>query len=647
MACRTYKLCRAFVSEVMSLNPTSTSRTQAKIHPWTIRHDSLFKAIWDWLILILVMYTAIEIPYTVVFSLPYQVIKENTPIWFLSDVTPLHVCNLWVDLMFIVDIFINFRSTYVAQDSDEIISNPKNIGLHYLKTWFVVDFFAAIPFEFMINPTKEGAATLMGLFKTARLLRLVRVARKLDRYSEYGLAVVVLLTCLFMLLAHWLACIWHAIGHHEIHNTNGWIWLLAMEGKNALKYNASDHSTWPNVNSRYVTSLYFTLTSLTTVGFGNVSPNTNAEKAFSVCVMLVGALFYAAIFGNMTAIIQRLYSRTSRFHRDLRVIEEFSKFNKVPPSLRDDLEEFFRHEWIYTKGVDVDHVLKRFPECLQADVRHHLHKKLFNECMAFANADDGCLRALSLRFTIQHFLPGHFVVKQGDQIDRLLFLVKGSIEVIKDKETCLVLGKGDTISCDYSSINSSYIPKANASLLIQTHSEIHSITWSDLLIVLKAYPTFQEDFLDHLELAYNLGNIDEEIGEDAFLLDDPSKPPVRRLSNARQNLKSNPASDISVHKYSNTNGSLPNQLSGSIRHSEDGTIPTNESNSVPTTPSLDLTQEHHLRDLYRRIANIDKRMSSMEDQVFENFQRLFEMLERREGKDCKGADRAAPRTTNV
>lgn len=42
------------------------------------------------------------------------------------------------------------------------------------------------------------------------------------------------------------------------------------------------------LQSRYVTALYFTFTSLTSVGFGNVAPNTDAEKIFTICVMLVG-----------------------------------------------------------------------------------------------------------------------------------------------------------------------------------------------------------------------------------------------------------------------------------------------------------------------------------------------------------------------
>ena len=44
----------------------------------------------------------------------------------------------------------------------------------------------------------------------------------------------------------------------------------------------------PSLRSAYITSLYFALSSLTSVGFGNVSPNTNSEKIFSICVMLIG-----------------------------------------------------------------------------------------------------------------------------------------------------------------------------------------------------------------------------------------------------------------------------------------------------------------------------------------------------------------------
>lgn len=74
-------------------------------------------------------------------------------------------------------------------------------------------------FEFLFTNANENlqTTTLIGLLKTARLLRLVRVARKIDRYSEYGAAVLVLLMATFALIAHWLACIWYVFSGSQPH----------------------------------------------------------------------------------------------------------------------------------------------------------------------------------------------------------------------------------------------------------------------------------------------------------------------------------------------------------------------------------------------------------------------------------------------
>lgn len=171
--------------QVMSLSPSSNSRPQAQLHACTIRHDSLFKAVWDWIILALVIFTAIEIPFSVAFLMPLQKdieeeLEEKTKgDWSFLKVTPLLVFNLCVDLMFIIDIFINFRTTFIKLNTDEVISNPKQIALHYLKTWFVVDFVAAIPFEFMITTKVDSVSNnnLVPYLITAVIAVLILLSR--------------------------------------------------------------------------------------------------------------------------------------------------------------------------------------------------------------------------------------------------------------------------------------------------------------------------------------------------------------------------------------------------------------------------------------------------------------------------------------
>lgn len=65
---------------------------------------------------------------------------------------------------------------------------------------------------------------------------------------------------------------------------------------------------------------------------------------------------YASIFGNVSAIIQRLYSGTARYHTQMLRVKEFIRFHQIPNPLRQRLEEYFQHAWSYTNGIDMNAV---------------------------------------------------------------------------------------------------------------------------------------------------------------------------------------------------------------------------------------------------------------------------------------------------
>ncbi|XP_039999641.1 potassium voltage-gated channel subfamily H member 6-like [Xiphias gladius] len=485
-----------------------------RIQKWTILHYSPFKAVWDWVILLLVIYTAIFTPYSATFLLSDQ--EEAAMQTCGYSCSPLNVVDLIVDIMFIVDIIINFRTTYV-NSNDEVVSQSSRIAVHYFKGWFLIDMVAAIPFDLLIYRSGEAVVrggaegettTLIGLLKTARLLRLVRVARKLDRYSEYGAAVLFLLMCTFALIAHWLACIWYAIGNVERSTSAGIGWLDTLGDQLGKPYNDSIIESGPSIRDKYVTALYFTFSSLTSVGFGNVSPNTNSEKIFSICVMLIGALMYASIFGNVSAIIQRLYSGTARYHAQMMRVREFIRFHQIPNPLRQRLEEYFQHAWSYTNGIDMNAVLKGFPECLQADICLHLNRSLLQNCKAFKGSTKGCLRALAMRFKTTHAPPGDTLVHAGDLISDLYFISRGSIEILKGEVVVAILGKNDIFG---EPINLYVLPgKSSADVRALTYCDLHKIHREDMLEVLDMYPEFCEYFWSNLEITFNLRDVNNE-----------------------------------------------------------------------------------------------------------------------------------------
>ncbi|XP_070712401.1 potassium voltage-gated channel subfamily H member 1b [Pempheris klunzingeri] len=471
-----------------------------KTPPHIILHYCLFKTTWDWVILILTFYTAIMVPYNVSFKT-----KQNNVTWLVVDSI--------VDVIFLVDIVLNFHTTFVGP-AGEVISDPKLIRMNYVKTWFVIDLLSCLPYD-VINAFEnvdEGISSLFSSLKVVRLLRLGRVARKLDHYIEYGAAVLVLLVCVFGLAAHWLACIWYSIGDYEVidEDTNSvrmdsWLFLLGETVGTPYRFNASGSGRWeggPSKDSVYITSLYFTMTSLTSIGFGNIAPNTDGEKIFAVAMMMIGSLLYATIFGNVTTIFQQMYANTNRYHEMLNSVRDFLKLYQVPKGLSERVMDYIVSTWSMSRGIDTDKVLQICPKDMRADICVHLNRKVFKEHPAFRLASDGCLRALAMEFQTVHSAPGDLIFHAGESVDSLCFVVSGSLEVIQDDEVVAILGKGDVFGDVFWKEMS--LAQSCANVRALTYCDLHIIKRDALQKVLEFYCAFANHFSRNLLLTYNL-----------------------------------------------------------------------------------------------------------------------------------------------
>uniref|UniRef100_H3DG17 Potassium voltage-gated channel, subfamily H (eag-related), member 5a n=1 Tax=Tetraodon nigroviridis TaxID=99883 RepID=H3DG17_TETNG len=471
-----------------------------KTPPHIILHYCTFKTTWDWVILILTFYTAIMVPYNVSFKT-----KQNNLAWLVVDSV--------VDVIFLIDIVLNFHTTFVGP-AGEVISDARLIRMNYLKTWFVIDLLSCLPYDIInaFEHVDDGLSSLFSSLKVIRLLRLGRVARKLDHYLEYGAAVLVLLVCVFGLVAHWLACIWYSIGDYEVIDeatntikTNSWLYQLAKNIGTPYSYNASGTGQWeggPNKDTLYISSLYFTMTSLTTIGFGNIAPATDGEKIFSVAMMMVGSLLYATIFGNVTTIFQQMYTNTNRYHEMLNNVRDFLKLYQVPEGLSERVMDFVVSTWAMSKGIDTDKVLSICPKDMRADICVHLNRQVFNDHPAFRLASDGCLRSLAVEFQTTHCAPGDLIFHVGESVDTLCFVVSGSLEVIQDDEVIAILGKGDVFGDVF--WKESTLARACANVRALTYCDLHVIRREALMKVLEFYTAFANTFSRNLILTCNL-----------------------------------------------------------------------------------------------------------------------------------------------
>ncbi|KAJ8414367.1 hypothetical protein AAFF_G00052370 [Aldrovandia affinis] len=478
-------------------------------------HYSVSKALWDWMILLATFYVAVTVPYNVCFT-PYDELDTAARSTIVSDIA--------VEMLFILDIILNFRTTYVSQ-SGQVVYDSRSICIHYAATWFFVDLIAALPFD-LLYAFNVTVTSLVHLLKTVRLLRLLRLLQKLDRYSQYSAMVLTLLMSMFALLAHWMACIWYIIGRKEMESNDpdtwdiGWLHEL---GKRLETPYVNSTVGGPSVRSAYIASLYFTLSSLTSVGFGNVCANTDAEKIFSVCTMLIGALMHAVVFGNVTAIIQRMYSRRSLYHTRMKDLKDFIRVHRLPQQLKQRMLEYFQTTWSVNNGIDANELLHDFPDELRADIAMHLNKDIL-QLPVFECASRGCLRSLSLHIKTSFCAPGEYLIRQGDALHANYFVCSGSLEVLKDSMVLAILGKGDLIGSDLPT--QEQVIKTNADVKALTYCDLQYISVRALREVLELYPEYASRFTAdiHHNLTYNLRE-----GSEAENRLDHGPPPEHKL----------------------------------------------------------------------------------------------------------------------
>ncbi|XP_056306417.1 potassium voltage-gated channel subfamily H member 4a [Danio aesculapii] len=465
-------------------------------------HYSVCKAMWDWLILLATFYVAVTVPYNVCFSTPDDSQLES-PDCDSSSRTTI-VSDIAVEMLFILDIILNFRTTYVGP-AGQVVYDTRSICLHYCTTWFILDLIAALPFD-LLYLFNISVTSLVHLLKTVRLLRLLRLLQKLDGYSQYSAVVLTLLMSVFALLAHWLACVWYVIGRQELASNDPLTWdigWLQELGKRLETPYTNGTVGGPSLRSAYIASLYFTLSSLTSVGFGNVCANTDAEKIFSICTMLIGALMHAVVFGNVTAIIQRMYSRRSLYHTRMKDLKDFIRVHRLPQQLKQRMLEYFQTTWSVNNGINANELLHDFPDELRADIAMHLNKDIL-QLPLFSSASRGCLRSLSLHIKTSFCAPGEYLIRHGDALHAQHFVCSGSLEVLKDGMVLAILGKGDLVGADLP--GKDQVIKANADVKALTYCDLQYISVRALQEVLELYPEYGSRFNEdiHHNLTYNL-----------------------------------------------------------------------------------------------------------------------------------------------
>lgn len=62
---------------------------------------------------------------------------------------------------------------------------------------------------------------------------------------------------------------------------------------------------------KYLTSMYWGYTTMLTVGYGDITPNTITEHIFAIIWMCLGAGIYTQVIGNLASVLATMDTKDS------------------------------------------------------------------------------------------------------------------------------------------------------------------------------------------------------------------------------------------------------------------------------------------------------------------------------------------------
>eukprot|EP00350_Pseudokeronopsis_sp_OXSARD2_P013033 CAMPEP_0170567186 /NCGR_PEP_ID=MMETSP0211-20121228/80321_1 /TAXON_ID=311385 /ORGANISM="Pseudokeronopsis sp., Strain OXSARD2" /LENGTH=357 /DNA_ID=CAMNT_0010888575 /DNA_START=782 /DNA_END=1855 /DNA_ORIENTATION=- len=329
-----------FYNRKISTEPTEVKakreislREQKRPKHFIIYPDDIWKKRYDLYITLILLITCTYIPLRLAF--------DTTMAW---ETIQFYIFDNLVNLSFLVDIFVNLFSAY-HNDDYVLVDNRKVIAMGYIKSWFFIDVLSIIPLSEFLDGLGYNrlirlarVPKLYKLVKMSRLMRMFKILQDRNRLVKYlgevlkigiGFERLLFFMLLLMVIFHITACFWIMIANFTDSNDN---WIYAGGYVDAGN------------GELYVTAFYYTVTTITTVGYGDISGHTVAEKLLCAILMLIGVSGFSFVAGSLSSLMTNLDSSQAQLKEKINILDTIRNDYLIDPDLYDDLRKAIKYD---------------------------------------------------------------------------------------------------------------------------------------------------------------------------------------------------------------------------------------------------------------------------------------------------------------
>ena len=393
---------------------------------------------WDCIGFAMIMYTSVVVPIQVSFAS-----EKETPIL-------LTIADGIIDIFFVVDIVLNFNTAYVTDAGTRLVYDKKKIRSHYLRTWFLVDLLASVPWEIALFTLYEvvygqefnatmasipemavevgsGEAALvdtarekLGALKLLKLPKIFRLGRVIELLLGLlkrvgNIAKIVLLIAIVSMVTHWLCCQWYLITRRA-----------AGEGR------WRDDNGAPALDAFvYEQHAFYFYTILMAIMGDNIGPTDRVEVVFVGFCVFLGACVNAVVFAQVAFLVSQM-SAAQAYHQN-RMAQVDRALTRVGARRKtaDRVRAYYEYRWRCHRDHEVEKFVTTLPAQLRSDVSCLLHWRLIRRCPLFGAADRRLVAAVTTTLRPEVYLPSEFILVAGYLSSCMYFIAKGKVLVVE------------------------------------------------------------------------------------------------------------------------------------------------------------------------------------------------------------------------
>mmetsp|Transcript_1304 Transcript_1304/g.3742 ORF Transcript_1304/g.3742 Transcript_1304/m.3742 type:complete len:899 (+) Transcript_1304:106-2802(+) len=428
---------------------------------WLVDPREGYMRLWDAVTSVCLLFTALVTPYEVSF--------------LFGGLNSLFWINRSVDLVFFFDMILQFFLIFYDETDDIWVQDHQRIAWTYTRSWFLIDLVSILPFDVLGIVLESSALNKLKIIRIIKLLRLAKLLRvfragrifqRLETQINVSYKSIQLTTFAVgvALCAHWMACALHlntiiedchvddyldsrCINWVYYYNNNGGNGVLLETNQTTGHLLQSDLQTGllltldeegysdppehgnpvPRLVSVYWAAVYWAVMTMSTIGYGDVTPQTNGERVYVTIGMILGAAIYAYMVGNVCSIIASMSASEQRFRQEMDTLNSFLNANYVPKDLKDQLRSFYRYRNSNVTLCENQEVLRSLTPKLQAQVAEFTQASWLKKTDLFVKFPGDMVVDLYLSMRPEAYVPGEVMVAEGTACDRLLITERGLV----------------------------------------------------------------------------------------------------------------------------------------------------------------------------------------------------------------------------